>query len=97
MRKITIGVDAVNIKSGGGVNHLLNILLQFDSEKHPNIQHIIVWGGKKVLDVLPDSPIISKKSHHLLHPSSLIKEAFWKYFYMQKELLQCDILGSTIG
>ena len=39
-----IGIDASNIRSGGGISHLKNILLFAEPELY-GLKKIIVWGG----------------------------------------------------
>ena len=47
-----LGIDASNIRAGGGVTHLQN-LLQFAGPEKEGIQKVIVWGGKNTLDQSP--------------------------------------------
>ena len=46
-----LGIDASNIRAGGGVTHLQN-LLQFAVPEKVGIKKVIVWGGKNTLDQL---------------------------------------------
>ena len=47
-----IGIDASNIRAGGGISHLKNILLFAEPERY-GLKKIIVWGGKNPLEKLP--------------------------------------------
>ena len=47
-----LGVYASNIRDGGGVTHLKN-LLRFAEPERFGIKKIIVWGGKDLLGQLP--------------------------------------------
>jgi hypothetical protein len=52
---IRIGIDATNIRIGGGITHLLELL----NAVEPNsmgVKEIIVWGGERVLGALPNKP-----------------------------------------
>jgi glycosyltransferase involved in cell wall biosynthesis len=50
-----LGIDASNVRSGGGIIHLQKILEQAEPKKH-RINRVIVWGGDTPLDNLPDKP-----------------------------------------
>ena len=46
-----IGIEASNIRAGGGVNHLKNLLLFAEPEQY-GIKKIIVCGRRNLLDML---------------------------------------------
>ena len=48
-----LGIDASNIRAGGGVTHLRN-LLQYGCPSDVGIKKVIVLSGKKTLDQLPE-------------------------------------------
>lgn len=48
-----IGIDASNIKAGGGIQHLLNLINYADPIRH-GFTKIIIWGGDNPLDLLED-------------------------------------------
>ena len=50
-----LGIDASNVRSGGGIIHLQKILEQAEPKKHL-INRVVVWGGDTPLDNLPDKP-----------------------------------------
>ena len=95
-----IGVDASNIKEGGGLIHLKKILENVDSLKH-DIDKVVVWGDKNTLDKLPQRSFI--KLHNL---NVLSKNISRRMLWQQKDLCRlarnsCDILfvpgGSYLG
>ena len=47
-----IGIDASNIRAGGGLNHLIQILNHFNKNIF-NIQKIFVWSTKKTIKKIP--------------------------------------------
>ena len=47
----TIGIDASNLRAGGGVTHLMELLRAAQPAEH-DIDHIVVWGGKPTLKAL---------------------------------------------
>ena len=48
-----LGIDASNVRSGGGIIHLQKILEQAEPKKH-RINRVVVLGGDTPLDNLPD-------------------------------------------
>lgn len=87
-----IGIDASNIRSGGGVVHLKEILSHVPFEDY-GISRIAVWGEVDTLLRLPEHEriikIILPKSN-----SSLLKRFFWQLNKLDKEAstLGCDVL-----
>ena len=47
-----LGIDASNLRGGGGITHLVNLLRSADPEKF-NFKRVIVWGGRVPLENLP--------------------------------------------
>src|SRR5262245_39022856 len=47
-----VGIDASNLRAGGGVTHLVELLGAADPAPH-GIDRIVVWGGRATLDRLP--------------------------------------------
>ena len=47
-----LGIDASNLRGGGGVTHLINFL-KFSKPEMFNIKSVIVWGGRNPLEKLP--------------------------------------------
>ena len=56
---LIIGIDASNLREGGGVTHLSEMLRDTKMEEF-SIHRVIVWGGKKTLEMLWDRPWLSK-------------------------------------
>lgn len=50
-----VGIDASNLRSGGGVTHLVELLRHADPAAH-NIDTIVVWSGKETAERLPSRP-----------------------------------------
>src|ERR1035438_9318900 len=87
-----IGIDASNIRSGGGITHLVELLSRSDPKKH-QFEKILIWSSEKTLEYVPDKPWISKKSNKYLN-RSVYHSLFWKLYKRDKEiqLEKCDIL-----
>ena len=54
-----IGIDASNIKEGGGVTHLVNLLKASNPKKH-NFIKIVIWCNKQIYPLIPNKKWISK-------------------------------------
>jgi len=101
LKQITIGIDAANIRLGGGITHLAEILNSVDVDSL-KIQKMIVWAGQKTLDQLPNFPWLEKICPPNLN-GALISRAFWQVFCLSDAARskQCDVLlvpgGSYLG
>ena len=71
-----IGIDASNIRAGGGITHLREILNRLQPETL-GINRVIVWGGKHTLDLLPKADWLSLR-HQPLLDRSLPFRFFWQ-------------------
>ena len=56
---LIIGIDASNLREGGGMTHLSEMLRDTKMEEF-SIHRVIVWGGKKTLEMLGDRTWMSK-------------------------------------
>ena len=81
--KIIIGIDASNIRAGGGVTHLIELLKAAKPEKY-NIKKFIVWGGSKTLGRIENQPWL-EKVHHPYLDKSLIYRLYWVTLNLKKE------------
>ena len=75
---ITIGIDASNIRQGGGVTHLSE-LLQHSNPSLSGISKVIVWSSQNTLGQLPNKPWLQKESNKLLD-GSFFSRTFWQIF-----------------
>lgn len=101
VKPICIGIDATNIRIGGGVTHLLEFLSAIDPTVM-KIDKVYVWAGAPTLQSLPQAPWLIK-----VNPASLNKglayRIFWQLFCLSKAVrnAQCDVLlvpgGSNFG
>ena len=86
-----LGIDASNIRSGGGIVHLQNILEKAEPKKHL-INRVVVWGGDTPLENLPEQPWLE-----LRKISYLNQQVPLRLFWQQTKLGElahvcCDIL-----
>ena len=87
-----LGIDASNIRGGGGVTHLVELLNAGEFGEN-NFSKAIIWGGKDTLEKIGDSPYIEKINLPLLN-NSLPYRIFWQVFLFSAaaKKMGCDIL-----
>ncbi len=70
-----LGIDASNIRAGGGLTHLKEILVNADPNQY-NFEKVIVWSNDETLSGLPDYPWLRKETHKLLNKSFVFSFLF---------------------
>lgn len=92
MKNIVIGIDAANLRRGGGVTHLVELLLVSNPSAH-GIDRVVIWGGKKTLDALSDRPWLEKRTSCNLN-GGLFRRSLWQRFHLSKAVRDsaCDVL-----
>ena len=96
-----VGVDATNLRGGGGVTHLVE-LLSAAKPAEQDIERIIVWGCTSTLNLIKDRPWLTKRNPKALN-KGLLKRSFWQRYHLSKAALDegCDVLfvpgGSYAG
>lgn len=100
-RLITIGVDAANLRGGGGVTHLVE-LLRVAQPISQGIKRVIVWGGFDTLSLLDNHPWLDKRTSSALN-GSLYRRVLWQRYCLSRLAREagCDVLfvpgGSYMG
>lgn len=92
MPVMIIGIDVSNIRAGGGVTHLHELLRAADPSVL-GIDKIIIWGGMATLTKIDDRDWLHKVHDPLLE-RGLAFRVFWQSFRV-KELAkkaECDVL-----
>ena len=96
----TIGIDATNIRQGGGITHLIELIdgVDLDEEKI----NLVVWGGKEIVNRLP-----RKRRLKIINPDwhnkNLVMRVLWQALKLDAELkkMHCNVLfvpgGSYVG
>jgi glycosyltransferase involved in cell wall biosynthesis len=94
---ITLGIDASNIRAGGGVTHLVELLRAANPPGH-GFSKVIVWSGQSLLYQIEDRSWL-EKSHQSLLNKSLPWRVYWQRFRLAKlaKDLKCDVLFSPGG
>lgn len=97
-----LGIDATNIRSGGGLTHLKEILANGDPNKF-GINKVVIWSNTKTLNFLPDLPWLEKVTHKLLN-KIFIFSFFYQAFYLSnsaKQKYNCSLIfvpgGTFLG
>jgi glycosyltransferase involved in cell wall biosynthesis len=106
MRTITkkhliIGIDATNIRDGGGLSHLVEVLKVINVAQL-DIDRIVVWGGLSTLSAIEERPWLVKSNFVALN-KGLLQRTIWQYLHLSKAARNesCDLLfvpgGSYLG
>lgn len=98
---LTVGIDATNLRSGGGITHLIELLSAAQPEKQ-GVARVVVWGGADTLFKLPEQDWLEKVNPEALN-RGLIRRTCWQRFSLSREAREghCDVLfvpgGSYAG
>ncbi len=98
---MVIGIDAANLRQGGGITHLAELLKVAKPEEH-GITKVIVWSNASTLASLEDRPWLVKLNPPDLE-EGLIKRMRWQKFKLSRaaHAVSCDLLfvpgGSYMG
>jgi len=96
-----LGIDASNLRAGGGITHLVELLRVADPLRL-GFSQVIVWGGQPLLNRIEDRPWLVKSCQPLLD-RSLPYRTFWQRFRLSRlaRMAGCDVLfvpgGSYAG
>jgi glycosyltransferase involved in cell wall biosynthesis len=99
--KLIIGIDATNLRGGGGVTHIVELLTAAQPTTH-GITKVIIWGGAQTLAQLPDRVWLEKVNPSALN-GGLFARTLWQRFALTgtARTVQCDVLfvpgGSYAG
>jgi glycosyltransferase involved in cell wall biosynthesis len=101
VKPYTIGIDATNLRAGGGVTHLMELMRTAQPAEN-GIYHIVVWGGKPTLKALEAQPWLSKRNPPALD-KGLLQRTLWQRYRLSQAARDegCDVLfvpgGSYAG
>lgn len=92
MNHLIIGVDATNIRRGGGRTHMTELLNAADPVRD-GFAEVFVWGSKETLHKFPQHAWLKKKWLPALD-GNLIRRTLWQKFSLGKAArsLNCDVL-----
>lgn len=87
-----VGIDASNLRGGGGITHLRELLNACDPERD-NFSEIVVWGAKATLKKLPGNISWLKLINVPMLEHSLPARMWWRRVNLPKLVAQaCDVL-----
>src|SRR5215212_4962979 len=87
-----IGIDASNLRIGGGITHIAELLAHARPQAH-GIDRITVWGSRETLAALPDADWLE-----LVHVPALDRSLMHRVFWRRRRLTvlakaaECDLL-----
>lgn len=86
-----VGIDASNLRAGGGVTHLVE-LLRAATPAEQGIDEVVVWGGASTLQQLPNRPWLRRQ-----HDAALDRALPWRVAWQTAQLPRlaaraCDVL-----
>lgn len=91
MNDVVIGVDASNIRTGGGVTHLSE-LFRVGEPEESGITKVVVWGGQETLNRLPKRSWAEYR-HQAHLDKSLPHRVGWQYYHLPQLVAnECDLL-----
>lgn len=99
--QFTIGIDASNIRGGGGLTHLIELLRIANPLKH-DFDQIIVWGEKATLSMLDDHSWLRKQEISDFY-NGFMQRTIFQCFYLTKaaQNAYCGVIfvpgGSYVG
>jgi len=89
---VRLGVDASNLRQGGGITHLRELLRAADPRDF-GFSSVVVWGGKPTLDELPGSNNWLRLEHLAILDRSLPWRMWWQSVHLGRAAQrQCDLL-----
>lgn len=101
VKSYVVGIDATNIRGGGGVTHLVELLREAQPELK-GIDRIVVWGCSTTLKALEERPWLIKRKPTELD-KGLLQRTLWQRYRLSKAARDegCDVLfvpgGSYAG
>jgi glycosyltransferase involved in cell wall biosynthesis len=98
---VILGIDASNLRQGGGVTHLYELLRAAQPAEH-GFSQVILWGGRSTLAQVEQRPWLVKASLPVLE-RPLWRRALWQRFELSRlaRAAACNVLfvpgGSYAG
>jgi hypothetical protein len=95
--RLRLGIDAINIRQGGGVTHLSQ-LLQVAEPYAAGFESVTVWTSQATADTLPTRPWLIKRTAPWIE-AALPRRMLGQQFQLTHELeaAGCDVLFSPGG
>lgn len=81
-----IGIDVSNLRAGGGLTHVTELLRAADPVRN-RFRDIVIWGSAKTLTAIEPKAWLQRRHEPLLE-GSLLHRIFWQRFRLKR--LACD-------
>lgn len=96
-RKLTLGIDAFNISSGGGLTHLKE-LIQAANLEDSDFEKVYLWGSRNTLSKIKNQNWLRKMNDPLLN-GNLFSRLYWHKFKSASNLMstECDVVFTPGG
>jgi glycosyltransferase involved in cell wall biosynthesis len=101
-KPLTIGIDATNLRRGGGITHLVE-LLRAAQPAAQGFERVVIWSGTPTLDALEESPWLDKRNPLGRQGKGLLQRTLWQRYRLSQAARDagCDVLfvpgGSYAG
>jgi hypothetical protein len=79
-----IGINAININSGGGIAHIKNILENL-TQDFKNNNKIIIWVNPKLLNIIRECKV-DKLNIEIISKKIYLSGVLWRCFFLYREL-----------
>lgn len=79
---LTLGIDASNLHSGGGLTHLIELLRAARPPEY-GVERVVVWGGSATLMALDDRSWLEKRTPAELD-NGLLQRLHWQRFRLSQ-------------
>lgn len=91
-KQFIIGIDAANLRRGGGVTHLVELLRAAQPAAY-GIDRVVVWGGQTTLNALDDQSWLDKRNPSVLE-KGLLQRSWWQRYRLSQAARDagCDVL-----
>ncbi|MET4119759.1 glycosyltransferase involved in cell wall biosynthesis [Bradyrhizobium sp. JR1.5] len=86
---IRLGIDASNLRIGGGITHLVELLRESNPAEH-GFERIFVWASAATLARVEDRPWVEKRTSAALE-ASLPRRVSWQRLVLPQELSAAKI------
>jgi len=96
-QRLTLGIDASNLRMGGGVTHICELIASANPLAH-GFDKIVVWGPRSTLTLIEDRPWLFKRYVSALD-HCLIRRIYWQAFSLPALLRHegCQLLFAPGG
>lgn len=101
MNNLTIGIDATNLRQGGGRTHLIELLRAANPDEQ-KFSRVVVWGARSTLALLDERDWLLKRNPKA-QEKGLLSRMLWQRFSLSREACKegCAVLfipgGSYVG